>query len=1437
MRKVDETFVKLCKEINFAPSAEFDGTRIINVEINRKGIWNFHISFDKHISLKNYRDFKAALNAKFPKSNISISIENILRDKKIVSDYLNYVIQTKFSQINDLRMFINEEDIELTENEIYFSLPSKTIYDEFTNSHETLKNALETIGFGFYTIHFKYHDKRPKKMDETRIKKLADKFNELKSVEKENSKKLPNTNWTNSYRKEKVKPIDMSIEMLHDTYEEILVTTKGEIYFLEAKTLKNNKVLYTLKISDYSEAIQVKKFYNEDDVLPDLKIGDAIYVTGRLTEDAFTKAKCIMAIGRDWFTITEGYLKLNEDKEETKRIELALRTNMSAQDGISKPIDYLNAAKFYGHEAIAITDLDDVQGFSSFYVDSKQFKNIKPIYGATISTINSANEFFYGFKDFELKNERYVVFDLETTGLSPRFAEIIEFGATIIESGKITENIQFFIKASKPLSHFTKELTNITDEMLSNGEAQEAGIKRIYEILKNSVCVAHNANFDINFCKEKFINLGLDTTKIVGIDTLAISHFLDPLERRHSLGYLSKRFNVPYDSVVAHRGDYDAEVLCKVWLKIISRLEREHNVKTSTELAKLWSKEMLARKHSYETRVIAKNQKGIKKLFKLVSTVLTDQYAEGAQLYFEQIKKDPDLFFGSSTHESYLWEQVFNGSSENILKTIQMFDYIELPPISTFEYLVKNEEITWDNLVFAYKDLIQKATSLGKLCVAVSDARYVYDFQKLIHDVYINAPTLGGGIHWLKKKSLHPKFKYLNTTEMKAEFKFLNDVDLIKQIVVDNPKKISDQIEANIQIIKDNLHVPEFDNSPQKLREIVYENLEKIYGKNPEKTIVERIEKELNPIIKYGYSVIYWISHKLIKKSNEDGYIVGSRGSVGSSIVAYLANISEVNPLDPHYLCHNCKYFEWNEDKSIFSGWDLPSKNCPKCKTLLNTDGHSIPFETFLGFEANKVPDIDLNFSGEYQPIIHNYVKELFGESHTFRAGTISTVASKTAYGFCKKYDEEKRVGEKPWSNQYLDFLATKTMDVKRTTGQHAGGVIIIPKEFDVEDFTPINYPANDTSGSWKTTHLDYRAIHDSVLKLDLLGHDDPTVFKMIEEYTNTDIHDIPKFDENVMKLFYTTESMNITPEDLNGETTGAFGLPEFGTNFVRGMLKTSQPRTFNDLILLSGLSHGTNVWAGNAEELVKQGLKLKDCVCCRDDIMLDLIKHNVDSLKAFEIMEKVRKGKGLTEEQEKLLIDHNIPEWYINSLKKIKYMFPKAHATAYVISAWRIAWYKMYYPLEFYAAYFSTKREYIDIKIMSSGHSIVNSRLRELKTRLESKDSKLTDKEISTIPILEIANEMYARGYKIKSVDLKLSNSSKWIIAKNEKAIIPPFNVVEGLGDTVAETIIEARNENEFISIEDLKERTKVNTKIESELRELGVLNNLDETNQTNLF
>ncbi|MBU4692165.1 PolC-type DNA polymerase III [Mycoplasma zalophi] len=1430
---MDKTLLKFCNEINFQPDEDFEKCFVDNVEYSEsEGKLHLHIVFDYHIDIHKYKSFLEATKKLNIPLDLEISVQVPQYDPKTMLDYLQFGLEKENPSIASITKELSHINIEHKDpNILIIKGQTETFLNRFNKYKEEFENVLHKYGYPEIKIMIQRFDQVQNKSSTSNIyKKSIEEFwknEENKKDQSQNFSKPENS----FYKKNKKEYKEVKIDEL-DAEFIVNLKIKGQIFNVEYKNIKENFTILKFTISDFTEAKIVTQRNPE---IKDLKNGDFVEVSGTMDYDNYLKIKLMNA---------HAIQKINPlwnnflDTATKKRIELAIRGNLSTQDGLNSTQDYINLAKRLGHEAIAITDTDSVQSFPDLEKEAKN-ANIKPIYGVTSNLISKSNEIVYGTKDFDLKNQKYIVFDLETSGLSPIYDEIIEFGAVIIQNGEILEKIQFFMKPTTPISAFTTELTKIDNDMLESlGISQLEGAIKIHSILQSGVAVAHNASFDIGHVRELFKKHNLQELDVLALDTLNIARILFPQNTRFRLSSVSKKFDVFYDDDKAHRADQDAKVLSDVWIKMIIKLERDLKITNSSQLRNCIDSFYYSKKIPYEVRILAKNQTGLKQLFKIFSKASTDNYNAGARIFIEDLEFSNDLFIGTSTHNSYFWNTVFTGTSKDVEELIKKYDYIEFAPISTYNYQIKKGQISENQLKDAYKWVIELAKKYNKIPVAVSDCRYIDKIQKLAHQVYIFADQVNAKKHWLfnyktKDINFYPTLDFKTTNQMLDEFKFLEDKQTIEDLVINNTHLIASQIEK-IQVIKDKLYVPNFDNSPEKLKEIVYKTAYERYG-NPLPELIEtRIKKELNPIIEYGYSVIYWISHKLIKQAGDDGWLVGSRGSVGSSIVANLSGITEVNPLPPHYLCPKCKYLEMFETTAELScGWDLPDKHCPNCNEALIKDGHSIPFETFLGFNADKVPDIDLNFSGEYQNIIHNTVKEMFGEKHTYRAGTVLKVKEKTGYGFAKKYDELVNAGQERFSNQFLDFLGNQCTNVKRTTGQHPGGIIIIPKEFDVEDFTPVVYPANDDQNEWKTTHFDFKSIHDNVLKLDLLGKDDPTTIKMLENLTNVKYDSIPKSDPKVLSLFNSTEALNITADQIN-ERTGVKGIPEFGTRFVRGMLKTYTATSFADLISLSGLSHGTNVWTGNAEELIKtRHLKLSQLVCCRDDIMAYLIRNKVEPLSSFKIMEKVRKGKGITDQEEKMLLEHNVPSWYIESMKKIEYMFPKAHATAYVIMAWRIAWYKIYYPLEYYASYFTTRASTFEIESMTKGKEVVDKRIVEM-----NKNSyKLSSKEQAALPELEIAQELYARGFKILPVSIEKSQTSEWIIDYDQNALIPPFTTIDSMGISVAQTIVDARNQYPILSVEDLMTRTKVNSRIQKTMQELGILDGLPEDNRISLF
>lgn len=1431
---MNNAFVNFCKEIKYKIPEYILNSGISNAvlvdnifQIDIEFFSIPHIYDLKEFLKKTKEDFQFKVDFKITYTNKNYTVDNIY-------DYL--VFSSFFLQNETLSNMISKSDLNFDDfKNLKIEVHSGNKYRVLSSKKNQLINNMKE--FGFIDIDINFIDLSSHSIIEKNLeienKKDSEVLREIinnKSTEKVSQNKvLKNKSMSKKYYTVKMEEFYIS--------EEINFMFEGIVFKKDLFKTKTGMYILTLSITDYSEAIIIKNFIrNEADLhqYEDIDIDVKIKVFGEKTIDSFTSKPIL----------TSRKIEILEDQKKEcddapiKRVELSIRTSMSVMDGFKSPEDFILHAKNLGHKAIGIVDLENVQAFPSFYNASKK-NGIKAIYGSTFNAIDKNNKFIFNCIDGNILDETYIVFDLETTGLSPRFDEIIEFGAVKLQYGKVIDRLQFFIKGEKPISEFTTSLTGITQDMVNDGISEIDGIKKIINFIQDFTLVAHNASFDIGFLKEKIFKYELNKMSNQWIDTLSIARFLIEQSKSYRLEVICKKYAINYDTEIAHRADYDAEVLSLLWLKFMNELLVKE-IKTFKELSIATCPWIHSKKFSNQITILAKNQKGLKELFKLVSESSTKNYYSEPRIFFDEFKNTENLLIGSSGIKSRLIEKMLNGTTEDINNEIMKYDYIEILSPTLFTHFINRGLISKKDLEFALKDLIYKSRKLNKICVAIGDVRYIEERENILHNVYINSKGLGGKRHYLYKYKeimpIYPNQNFLTTNQMLKNFKFLNDENLSNEIVIKNTNMIADMIDE-IEVIKNKLYAPIFDDSDNKLKKIVYEKAIDKYGENLPTIVKERIERELQPILSYGFSVVYWISHILVAKSLNDGYLVGSRGSVGSSLVATLAEITEVNPLVPHYICKKCKFVEFFENGEYISGYDLPEKKCPKCVTInLDKEGQTIPFETFLGFNADKVPDIDLNFSGEYQNIIHKEVKNIFGSSNCFKAGTISKVAPTTAFGYTRSWKEEQGIEK---SDAFLDFVSTQITGTKRTTGQHPGGIIIIPKEYDVEDFTPINYPANDITAEWKTTHFDFHAIHDNVLKLDLLGHDDPTIIKLLQELTNISPSNIPFSDQNVIKMFSSTEPLGIIPEDINGEKTSAIGIPEFGTKFVRKMLYSAKVSSFSDLVSISGLSHGTDVWSGNAEDLIKErNLKLKDVISCRDDIMVTLINKGVDPLKSFQIMEKVRKGNGLTPEEELLLASHKIEQWYIDSLKKIKYMFPKAHATAYVMMAWRVAWFKLYYPLEYYAAYFSIRSDHFDIATLVSGKLIILSKLKELLSRQNKKDeNKLTSKEQALIINLEVANEMFARKFKIQNIDIYKSDSFKWIVDKTNKSLIPPFISLDGLGVAAAESIIIARKNGEFQSIENFSKRTQVNKTIISMMKEMKIFKDLDDTDQTTLF
>lgn len=1248
---------------------------------------------------------------------------------------------------------------------------------------------------------------------------------------------------------------------IHDISEECHdIKIEGKVFEIENRTLRSGKDIQTLWICDEDDAITMKRFERGSvtkEVLSEIKVGDFVSVCGRVEFDSYT---------RDLVFMPEIIEKKEEvkrvDHAEVKRVELHVHTKLSEMDGVSGIDEYIKTADAWGMDAIACTDHMVVQAFpkaqhlvSAINKKRDPDKPFKMIYGLEMNMVDPVLQIVRNIKDIELEKGTYCVFDLETTGLSSRFDHIIEFGGQIVKDRACVKALQLFIKPPVELSAFTTKLTGISEEHMRDARPIEECIDEILDFIGDNILVAHNASFDYNFLNDALIRMGREPLTNPVVDTLDLARSLHEDRKGYTLGQIARSYGIRYDQEVAHRADYDAQVLSQVYMNMLNELKHIPDLRA---LQNMQSEKCFNKVRKKHVTVLVKNMAGLKELFELVTLSHTKYLSYNSKSTnnivaepriirkeIEKRRRNGNILIGTSCLNGEIFDIAQTRNEEQLLEAMAFYDYVEIQPLGNYEFLVERDSISsMDRLKEILRAIVSAADKLGKPLVATGDAHYVKPDSKMTRDIYISSQAIGGIRHPLyiynqerRRKFKSPNQHLLTTDEMLKEYEWLGK-ERAYEMVVTNSRMIADQIEQVLPV-KDRLYPPDIEGSDEKLREICYINAHKKYGPNLPEIVSERLERELNSIIGAGYYVVYYISHLLVKKSLDDGYLVGSRGSVGSSFVATMSEITEVNPLAPHYVCPKCHYVEFYTDGSVASGFDLPDKPCPNCGEIIRGDGQDIPFETFLGFEGDKVPDIDLNFSGDYQPNAHAYTKEVFGDDHVFRAGTIGTVAQQTAFGYVKGYQEEMGIEGNMRQAQVLR-LAKDCEGVKRTTGQHPGGIIVIPLEMDVHDFTPVQFPANNPYAEWKTTHFEFHDIHDNVLKFDILGHVDPTAMKMLENMSGIDVRTIPMNDPATMSIFSSVDALGIDTSK-NTEKTGAAGLPEFGTAFVRGILELTKPTTFDELLKISGLSHGTDVWLGNAKDLIDDGIcTLKSVIGCRDDIMVYLLHKGLKPKLAFTIMESVRKGKGVKDEWVNEMKACGVEDWYIESCKKIKYMFPKAHAVAYVMMAIRIAWFKVHKPQYYYCMFFSIRCDAYEIETMIKGEQVIRRRMDEISKRLTSNEFKkdVTKKEKDIYNCLELALEMVLRGYRFGNINLMKSDSKTFLVdVDDSNVIIPPFTSIDGLGENVADTVVEARKKGEFLSKEDLQRRTSLSGTLIRKLEILGVLEGLQEENQLSLF
>ena len=1230
------------------------------------------------------------------------------------------------------------------------------------------------------------------------------------------------------------------------------VVIRGCVRSLETRDIRNEKTIIMMDITDFTDTITVKIFLATEQV-PEL--------TENLKKGAFVKLKGVTTIDRFDSQLTIGSVvgikKISDfragrmDTWPEKRVELHCHTKMSDMDGVSEVKDIVKQAYKWGHSAIAITDHGALQSFPdanhfiedidrayrSKYqaehpdVTKEELKLIhdpfKVIYGVEAYLVDDSKDIVMHSKGQNLQGN-FVVFDLETTGFSPVNNRIIEIGAVKVEHGEITDRFSTFVNPQVPIPFRIEELTSINDNMVMDAPVIEEILPQFLEFVGDAVLVAHNAGFDVSFIEENCRRLGQEQT-FTYLDTVALARILLPQLNRFKLDTVAKALHINLHH--HHRAVDDAECTAEIFLKFVEMLEKQDvfDLDGINELGST-SLEQIKKLPTYHAIILAKNEIGRINLYRLVSWSHLQYYNRRPRIPKSAIQQYREgLILGSACEAGELFQAILEGKTEQeIIRIANFYDYLEIQPIGNNAFMIREEDREDIKTEKDLQDLNRKIVKLGeqlhKPVLATCDVHFLNPED----EIYRRIIMAGKGFKDADQQA--PLFLH-TTEEMMKEFAYLGQ-EKAEEVVITNPNKIADMCE-HIAPVRPDKCPPVIENSDKTLREICYNRAHEIYGEDLPPIVSERLERELNSIISNGFAVMYIIAQKRVWKSNDDGYLVGSRGSVGSSFVATMAGITEVNPLSPHYYCEVCHYYDFDsEEVKAFSGragCDMPDKKCPVCGASLRKEGFDIPFETFLGFKGNKEPDIDLNFSGEYQGNAHRYTEVIFGTGHTFKAGTIGTLADKTAFGYVKNYFEErgqrKRVCE-------INRIVEGCVGVRRTTGQHPGGIVVLPHGEEIYSFTPVQHPANDTETDIITTHFDYHSIDHNLLKLDILGHDDPTMIRMLEDLTGLNARNIPLDDKAVMSLFSSTEALGITPDQLVECPLGSLGIPEFGTDFAMQMLIDTQPKEFSDLVRIAGLAHGTDVWLGNAQVLIQEGkATISTAICTRDDIMIYLIQKGLDSEQSFTIMESVRKGKGLKPEWEEEMKKHDVPEWYIWSCKKIKYMFPKAHAAAYVMMAWRIAYCKVYYPLAYYAAYFSIRADDFNYELMCQGEDRLKMHMRDYKKRSDT----LSKKEQDTYKDMRSVQEFYARGFEFLPIELEKAQASRFQVIDGK--LMPSLSTIDGMGDKAAEAVVAAVKDGPFLSKDDFWQRTKVSKSVIDVMDDLGILGDLPESNQLSLF
>ncbi len=1370
--------------------------------------------------------------------------------------YESFLLELKEKSIIDFEI-INTASYEFVGNQLIFDCERNFLsVKRSAELREYFQNLfLERFGYEVQ-VEFKYHD-APKKEEEEEFfvpyfsKEIKEKTVEKEKTsekkvakEKEPAAKTEKKEWKrfdkskSAYRRLPDDPDiiygrsfegdSVPISEIVDEIGEVVIV--GKILSKEEREIRNEKTIVMFNVTDFTDTITVKIFVKNE------QLED---ISGKLSKGAFVRIKGIAVFDRFDKEITIGsvvgiktigdFTTKREDHSPKKRVELHAHTLMSDMDAVVDVKTMIKRAKSWGHKAIAITDHGVVQSFTEAAHCLDKDDDFKIIYGMEGYLVDDVKDIVENEKGQSL-DDACVVFDIETTGFSATRDRIIEIGAVKVVEGKIVDKYSTFVNPDIPIPFEIENLTHITDEMVMDAPMIDVILPQFLEFCKGCILVAHNASFDVGFIRTKAAEMQIETDFTV-VDTVGLARMLLPKLNRFKLNVVAKELHVSLES--HHRAVDDAGATAEIFVKFIAMLKEKgittlHDINKSGKL----SPEVIKKLPTYHVIILAKNELGRINLYRLVSKSHIEYYNRRPRIPKSLLEENREgLIIGSACEAGELYRALVRKESQDeITRIVNFYDYLEIQPIGNNEFMKRSEksdyaDITTDEDLQEYnKKIVELAEQFHKLCVATCDVHFLDPED----EVYRRIIMAGKGF---ADADMQPPLFLRTTEEMLEEFKYLGS-EKAEEVVITNTNKVADMIEY-ISPVRPDKCPPVIENSDQDLRQICYNKAHSMYGDPLPEPVESRLEKELTSIIGNGFAVMYIIAQKLVWKSNEDGYLVGSRGSVGSSFVATMSGITEVNPLPAHYYCENCHYsdFDSEEVKAYAgkSGCDMPDKLCPVCGEPLMKDGHEIPFETFLGFYGDKEPDIDLNFSGEYQNHAHDYTEVIFGDGQTFRAGTIGTLAEKTAFGYVYKYFEEKEIHKR---RPEMERIAQGCVGVRRTTGQHPGGIVVLPIGEEIYSFTPVQRPANDMTTQTITTHFDYHSIDHNLLKLDILGHDDPTMIRMLEDLTGVDAKTIRFDDEKVLSLFANLDALHITAEDLDGCDLGSLGVPEFGTEFVMQMLRDTQPKTFSDLVRISGLSHGTDVWLNNAQYFIAQGnCELSTAICTRDDIMTYLIHMGVENGLAFKIMESVRKGKGLQDHMVEAMKEAGVPEWYMESCRRIKYMFPKAHAAAYVMMAFRIAYFKVYYPLAYYAAFFSIRASSFNYELMCLGRERLEYHMADYKRR----SNELTAKEQDTLKDMKLVLEMYARGFEFAPIDIYTAKARYFQIV--DRKLMPSLSTIDGLGDKAADAVVEAAKQGKFLSRQDFKNRCKVSSTVTDLMADLGLLGDLPMTNQMSLL